>query len=125
VDQRLRKTERLTSPADFTRCYRQGQRLRTAWLLVHAYRRGERGVRLGLAVGKAVGAAVVRNRVKRRLREIFRRHKALVPEGYDLFVRAAPASARARYAQLEQAWRETMAALRRGESSDTAGHAAP
>ena len=115
MDQRLRKTERLTSPADFTRCYRQGKRLRMAWFMVHAYDRGEHGVRLGLAVGKAVGPAVVRNRVKRRLREIFRRHKALVPEGYDLFVRATPASAQARYAELEQAWREAMAVLRRGE----------
>jgi ribonuclease P protein component len=114
VDQRLRKTERLTSPADFTRCYRQGKRLRTAWFIVHVYGRGERGVRLGLAVGKAVGPAVVRNRVKRRLREIFRRHKALVPEGYDLVVRAAPAGAQARYAEVEQTWCEAMAVLQRG-----------
>jgi ribonuclease P protein component len=125
VDQRLRKTERLTSPADFTRCYRQGKRLRTAWFMVHAYDRGGRGIRLGLAVGKAVGPAVVRNRVKRRLREIFRRHKALVPEGYDLFVRATPASAQVRYAELEQAWREAMVALRRGETSSAAGHTTP
>ena len=124
MDQRLRKTERLTSPADFTRCYRQGKRLRTAWFVVHAYDRGECGVRLGLAVGKAVGSAVVRNRVKRRLRETFRRHKALVPKGYDLFVRATPACAQARYAELEQAWREAMAVLRREEPS-AAGHTTP
>jgi ribonuclease P protein component len=95
-----------------------------AWFMVHAYHRGECRVRLGLAVGKAVGPAVVRNRVKRRLREIFRRHKALVPEGYDLFVRATPASAQARYAELEQAWREAMAVLRRGEPR-AAGHTTP
>ncbi len=125
MDQRLRKTERLTSPADFTRCYRHGKRLRTAWFIMHAYGRGERGVRLGLAVGKAVGPAVVRNRVKRRLREIFRRHKALVPEGYDLFVRATPASAQARYAEIEQTWREAVVALQRGEPSSAAEHTTP
>jgi ribonuclease P protein component len=69
-------------------------------------------VRLGLAVGKGVGAAVKRNRVKRRLRDIFRRHTCLVPHGYDLFVRAMPASAYAPYAELERAWHEVVGQLR-------------
>ena len=112
MDQRLRRCERLTAPADFTRCYRHGQRLRTGYFTVYAYRRGECSARLGLAVGKTVGIAVVRNRVKRRLRELFRRHKALIPEGYDLFVRALPASASASYAALEVAWGEAIAMLR-------------
>jgi ribonuclease P protein component len=116
VDQRLRRHERLTAPADFTRCYRDGRRLRTSYFTVYAYRRGECLTRLGLAVGKAVGIAVVRNRVKRRLRELFRRQKALVPGGYDLFVRAAPASVSASYAALEAAWCEAMAMLRGAET---------
>jgi ribonuclease P protein component len=72
-------------------------------------------------VGKAVGIAVVRNRVKRRLRELFRRQKTLLPRGYDLFVRALPASASAPYAALEAAWRETMARLRAAETLNHAG----
>lgn len=112
VDQRLRKKERLAGPADFRRCYRHGKRLRTACFTVHAYHRGQAVTRLGLAVGKAVGPAVVRNRVKRRLRELFRRHKALLPAGYDLFVRAAPTSAAVHYRELESAWFAMMAALR-------------
>lgn len=111
MDQHLRRYERLSAPADYTRCYRHGKRLRTDYFTVYAYRR-EGGVsRLGLAAGKTIGVAVVRNRVKRRLRELFRRHKALVPEGYDLFVRAVPASASAPYAALEVAWGEAMAIL--------------
>lgn len=35
--------------------------------------------RLGLAVSRRVGNAVVRNRVKRRLREIFRRNRGALP----------------------------------------------
>ena len=111
MDQRLRRHERLAARADYTRCYRHGRRLRTRYFTVYAYRRGECITRLGLAVGKAVGIAVVRNRVKRRLRELFRRRKALVPGGYDLFVRAVPASASASYAALEAAWCEVMAML--------------
>jgi ribonuclease P protein component len=122
VDQHLRRHERLTAPADFTRCYRHGWRLHTGYFTVYAYRRGEGVSRLGLAVGKAVGIAVVRNRVKRRLRELFRRHKVLVPRGYDLFVRAVPASASASYAALEATWCEVTAKLR---AAETPAHVGP
>ena len=116
MDQRLHRHERLTDAADFTRCYRHGKRLRTSYFTVYAYRRGDCGPRLGLAVGKTIGIAVVRNRVKRRLRELFRHHKALVPGGYDLFVRAGQASAAASYAALEVAWGEAMAMLKSGDA---------
>ena len=121
MDRRLRRHERLTTRAEFTRCYRHGQRLRTTYFTVYAYRRGACVTRLGLAVGKAVGMAVRRNRVKRRLRELFRLQKALMPRGYDLFVRAVPASASASYVALEAAWCEAMAMLRGAEALGHAG----
>jgi len=40
--------------------------------------------RIGFAVSKKVGPAVVRNRIKRILRETFRKHKELFPPGCDL-----------------------------------------
>jgi len=50
-------------------------------------------VRLGITVSRRVGGAVVRARVKRGLREWFRRHRSLFPEGKDLVVIARPAAA--------------------------------
>ena len=53
-------------------------------------------VRLGITVSRKVGNAVVRNRVKRWLRESFRRHVAMsAPEGggTDLVVIARPSAA--------------------------------
>ena len=90
-------------------------------MTIYAYRHGEDSVRLGLAVGKAVGIAVVRNRVKRYIRELFRRRKALVPKGYDLFVRALPASALVSYRTLEDVWGKAMDALAAAEASDHIG----
>jgi ribonuclease P protein component len=78
--------------------------LRTPYFVIYAYYHGKDAIRLGLAVSKAVGIAVVRNRVKRQIRELFRRRKVLVPPGYDLFVRALPASAAASFETLEEAW---------------------
>jgi len=111
VDQRLYRHERLSDRREYTRCYHHGRRLRTAYFTVYAYQRGNGAPRLGLAVGKPVGKAAVRNRVKRRLRELFRRRKALVPAGYDLFVRVLPASAAATFAELSAAWEKALASL--------------
>ena len=40
--------------------------------------------RVGVTVTKKVGHAVARNRVKRRVREVFRRHRDLFPAGIDV-----------------------------------------
>ena len=42
--------------------------------------------RVGLTVGKAMGNAVHRNRIKRRMREVLRRHLGLLPKGCDLIL---------------------------------------
>jgi ribonuclease P protein component len=39
--------------------------------------------RLGITASRKLGGAVERNRVKRLVREAFRRHKLLFPRGYD------------------------------------------
>jgi ribonuclease P protein component len=53
-----------------------------------------------LVVSRAVGSAVVRNRVKRRLRELMRGRIASLPGGCLLVLRAHPAAAGARQADL-------------------------
>ena len=42
--------------------------------------------RLGITVTKKVAKAVGRNRVKRVVREVFRRNRSIFPEGYDVVV---------------------------------------
>jgi ribonuclease P protein component len=42
--------------------------------------------RLGLSVGKRVGGAVRRNKIKRILREAFRKNRDRLPAGIDLVV---------------------------------------
>lgn len=49
--------------------------------------------RLGLTVSKKIGGSVARNRVKRRLRELFRLHKSWFPPARDLVVIARPGTA--------------------------------
>jgi len=63
--------------------------------------------------------------VKRRVREIFRLRKAWVLTGYDLVIRAAPASARARYRDLDVAFCKAMGELGLEEMRGKAGHSPP
>ena len=60
--------------------------------------------RLGFTVGKKVGCAVKRNRVRRRLREIYRLHEDELVPGYDIVVVARVKAVYARYAQLEKSF---------------------
>jgi ribonuclease P protein component len=59
------------------------------------------GPRLGLVVTKRLGKAVQRNRVKRLLREFFRRHHTQLP-AVDLVIMAKKGAAALGYYQVEE-----------------------
>jgi ribonuclease P protein component len=55
-----------------------------SWFLAHTAPAA--GPRVGLTVGKVLGKAHERNRIKRRLREVLRRHIGLLPAACDLIL---------------------------------------
>lgn len=69
--------------------------------------------RLGVTVTRKVGGAVRRNRVKRVLREIFRRHRADLSPALDLVVNARPGIETRPLELLEQEFLERFAQLAR------------
>jgi ribonuclease P protein component len=88
----FRAFERLTGRQDILRVRRSGRK-RVGRLLVFWCRKRdeappERASRFGVVVSRKNGNAVRRNRFKRRMRDIFRRHKGLVPRGWDILVSA-------------------------------------
>jgi len=64
----------------------------------------EKPFRAGFITSRKIGGAVVRNRVRRRLREIVRKHQHDIGEGFWIVLIARPAAARATYSALEDEW---------------------
>ena len=88
----MQRRNRLSRSRDFDAVYRHGRSVATRFLVLYWFPREDDGEpRLGLAVPKATGPAVVRNRVKRRLREVWRLRLDRVPAGRDyVLVARAP-----------------------------------
>lgn len=61
-----------------------------------------KGRRIAFLLARGIKPAVRRNQLKRRLREIYRRHRDWFPEGYDYILHATPAAADMPYTQLLQ-----------------------
>lgn len=81
--------------------------------------------RFAVVASRRVGNAVVRNRLKRRLREIFRAHQRLFPGDLDIVVTLQPKGTEASFAELETKF---LAAARRcgfGRTSDAASKPPP
>lgn len=93
TDRRLRKCERLRLRVDFARVFARRCSAADPVLVVYVATNDLGYVRIGLSVSRRVGNAVVRNRVRRRIREAFRRHKASLPVGLDIICVARPKAA--------------------------------
>ena len=71
-------------------------------LVIYSRSTKSHGNRVGFTVTVKLGHAVVRNRIRRRLREIYRLHESELRRGTDLIVVARSRSADASYRELER-----------------------
>ena len=60
--------------------------------------------RVGITVGKKLGGAVVRNRVRRRLREVYRLNEDKLTPGWDIVLVARSRCISADFQKLEQSF---------------------
>jgi ribonuclease P protein component len=105
VSEGFSRDDRLRQRREFEECYASGVRVSGRHLQVFVLpARGPKArTRLGISVSRRVGGAVVRNRVRRRLREIFRRTRgALFSSPVSLVVNGRPSAATATFPQLSE-----------------------
>ena len=86
MNQRFGPHERVKLQRDFDRLFKEGRALRYPEFTLRVLPWETVQARLGLSVGKKVGNSVRRNRIKRLLREAFRRNKALLTCPCDLAI---------------------------------------
>ena len=107
---RFPKAARLTRATEFRRVKDRGRSWGGRFLVLGVLpdaappAAADRGARVGFITSKRVGGAVARNRVRRRLREIVRRHRPALRVGCWLVVIARHTAARATSAELEADW---------------------
>lgn len=88
----------------FRRLYRRGKSSANAYLVIYCRKNGREENRVGITVSGKMGCAVRRNKVRRRLREIYRLHEELFAPGFDLVVVARGRAMDAPYGKLERAY---------------------
>ena len=87
---------------EFRRIYRKGRSAVSPCLVVYCQKNRRGQSRLGVTVSTKLGHAVVRNRVRRRLREIYRLNREKMPAGYDIIIVARVRAAETPYRKLER-----------------------
>jgi ribonuclease P protein component len=99
------KTRRLTHRSEYERVKRDGITQRGKLLTLSLMAIENSGPwRAGFVTSGRIGGAVVRNRVRRRLREIVRRHQYELRQGFWFVVIARHEAATATYVALEDEW---------------------
>ena len=89
---------------EFRRIYSKGKSAVSPQLVIYCQRNRRGHSRLGVSVSTKLGCAVVRNRVRRRIREIYRLNKAKMLPGYDLIVVARVRAVETDYQKLDRTY---------------------
>ena len=112
VGENFSRDDRLRKRTEFEECYVSGVRVSGRHLLLFLLSRPDAArPRIGISVSRRVGDAVTRNRVKRRIRELFRRKRP--SQAVEVVVNARPSAGSAAFCELERDYADC---LRRGVS---------
>jgi ribonuclease P protein component len=98
----LPRETRLVRRAEYDAVYREGRRRTSREFTIFVRPNGLEVSRFGWSIKKALGNAVRRNRIRRRLREIFRLHRQEIARGWDIVVHPRTTVATAEFPALAQ-----------------------
>ncbi|MFW0184388.1 ribonuclease P protein component [Rothia sp. CCM 9418] len=107
----LAQQHRMRTKVQFTETTRSGVRSGRRNLVLYATSYGQSPTIIGFIVSKTVGNAVTRNLVKRRLRALTAPTLKELPQGYQLVIRALPASSHATWEQLAQDYESALTSI--------------
>lgn len=89
---------------EFRRLYQRGNSAVSPYFAIYCRPNRMEVSRLGITASVKLGNAVKRNRVRRRIRALYRTHEGLLSVGVDVVVVARTRAIFARYDQLERSF---------------------
>jgi ribonuclease P protein component len=98
----FRPSDRVKRRADFRRVQSGGRKIHTPHFVLAVLPRDDGGGtnRLGITVTRKIAPAVGRNRIKRVMREVFRKNRDLFPAGCDVVAIAKSGAHQLGYAEV-------------------------
>lgn len=109
VSETFSPDDRLRKRREFEECYASGVRVSGRHMQVFLLPDTAASPRLGISVSRRVGNSVTRNRVRRRLREIFRRSREIFgSRAPRVVINARPSAARASFPEFSEDYRQTL-----------------
>lgn len=108
----LKESTTVKKNHEFRRMYQKGKSSVNSFLVLYIRPNRLGHNRLGVTVSSKLGKAVTRNRIRRRLREIWRLNDPQLRQGYDMIVVARSRAVRGSYHELERAYRRAAAELK-------------
>jgi len=106
--ERLPRAHRIRRRQEFLRLQRVGRRRSGPHFVVITSAGRSGRTRLGITTSRKVGPAVVRNRIRRFVREVFRRQSAMIVPAKDIVVIARPTAASAAYEDVRRELTEAL-----------------
>ncbi|MCR4430274.1 MAG: ribonuclease P protein component [Tepidanaerobacteraceae bacterium] len=82
----LERRSRLTKNFEFKNVYRAGRRFSCPYFNIYIKKNNLEATRLGVSISRKIGKSVVRNRIKRRIKEAFRRNMNSIKKGFDIVI---------------------------------------
>lgn len=109
----FRPEQRIRNRSQFLQLYREAQRFHTPYFVLYIRENKLEQSRLGITVSRKIGKPVARNRIKRRIREVFRQRCNDLQPSADMVVNAKRRAALAAFAELERSFCSAVKSWRR------------
>ena len=97
----MKFTTTLKKNYEFKRLYNRGKSSASQYVAVYFKPSGTEFNRLGITVSGKIGGAVARNRIRRRLKEIYRLNEKNLKPGFDIVIAARRKCISANYNEIE------------------------
>lgn len=107
-DESLPDRCRLRKSNDFRRVFTRGRRSATRYFVIYTLPNRLDAPRIGIQIRRKIGTAVTRNRIKRMVREVFRRMKGDFREPVDVILIAETGMPGMRRIEFETSFRTAL-----------------